>query len=252
MGKYAGRSAPAAVMAVSACVIALSGCELSGNQAVGHVGRLAVAEQFLLNGNYDKAYALLDAVTEDRSQSAKVWLDVGDLYLRNTAFLKAERAYIKAGEAGDEVGSRLGLGRVSLARNDHADAVAHFDAVLQRDPQNARALNGLGVAADLRGAHFEAQQHYRRAYRMDSSNLDPLNNLGLSLILGGNADAGVSVLTDVARSNRDDAVTRQNLALAYALIGRRDDALRLARLDVGDTESIEMIEAVSNYRTTRN
>lgn len=229
----------------------LSACALSGNQPIGHAGRLAVAEQFLRSGDYDRAYDLLDTVAEERGQTPKVWLDLGDLYLRNTAFLKAEQAFQRAGTAGDQIGQHIGLGRVSLARNDGEQAATYFNAVLAADPNNAIAINGLGVAADLRGDHSQAQGHYRNAYSIDPDNLDPLNNLGLSLALGGNATSAVSVLTDVARSNRNDPVTRQNLALVYALAGRREEALRLAKLDIGGDQAVALVEAVLNYRTAR-
>lgn len=232
-----------------ALVIALAGCGLSGNQAIGYEGQLEIAQQFMQTGEYDRANRILDSLATERGQSPKVFLDLGDLYLRNGDFLRAEQSFRRADRSGSSTAPRLGLARVALARNQPDVAAREFLAILNVEPSNSAAMNGLGVAHDLKGLHFDAQSYYRSAYEIDVSNLDALNNLGLSLTLGGNADSGASVLTDLARSDRGDPVTRQNLALAYGLTGQTDAAERLARVDITADQFRHVVDVVKRYRS---
>jgi Flp pilus assembly protein TadD len=57
-------------------------------------------------------------------------------------------------------------------------------------------------------------------------------NLGLSLVLGGNAREGANVLLDVTRYPDAPPQARQDLALAYGMLGNVDAAAEILSKDL--------------------
>lgn len=222
-----------------------------GAQDVGYQPRIGVGKQMLLNGQLSRGYRLLDAVEADHKESAKVQIALGEAYLDAAAFLKSEAAFNKAIKRGESRAGTLGLGRVALARNNHRKAKTYFSSVLEKDADNLVALNGLGVAHDLAGNHIQARLHYQQVLDIDPVNLDSINNMGLSLALNGDAQQAIKLLTDLTRSQLDDATARQNLALAHGAAGQRKQALRLAEADITRAQAQTMMKAIASYRRTR-
>ena len=81
------------------------------------------------------------------------------------------------------------------------------------------------------GDHAGAQTVLRQALKVNPG--DPLLsvNLGLSLILGGNPREGANVLLDVTRYPAAPPQARQNLALAYGLLGNTEAAAEILSHD---------------------
>ena len=236
------------------CLICIGvvGCGFGGAQPVGHQAQLAVAEQLIASGQVTQGYRIMDEVGERQIRSPAVRLDVADSYFKVDALLKAEMLYRDAIAQGAFVKGSVGLGRVSLARNEAAEARKYFQAALEKSDDNASALNGLGVAYDLDGAHAQAQEIYRRILDADPINVDALNNYGLSLVLQGSVQTATRVLTDLTESNLDNPSSRQNLAIAYFLGGQQDAAMRLARLDTSEDDAGQLMAAVAAYRKARS
>ncbi|MCU0910447.1 MAG: tetratricopeptide repeat protein [Rhodobacteraceae bacterium] len=235
-----------------AMMMALGSCGLSGDQPVGYQAQIAVAEQMLQSGQFDRGYRILDDVTRQQSSSGPAQLALGDAYLRSRAYLKAELAYRRASETGKNVDGQIGLGRVALARNEAQAARQHFQGVLARNPRSLAALNGMGVAYDLEGNHLMAAAEYRKALAIDPGYNPALNNLGLSLALAGNGAEAAQVLSEVAASQVNDAVLRQNLAVAYFVAGREQDGRRLATTDISGQRADLLRNAVLRYRRARS
>ena len=170
------------VLIAAALATLQMGCAASGNQAVGYQSQLLVAQNFLNNSEYGKAYGVLDEVAAQHEEHAQVQIELAEIYLWNGAYLKAGNAFRAAERAGGEtVRSRLGLGRLALAKNEPQIATTHFNRVLELAPEQPDALNGLGVGLDLMGRHRSAREFYRRALDVDPNDLDVVNvdtNLG--------------------------------------------------------------------------
>ena len=240
-----GRSAPALALAA---LIAVAGCSSTGPRAVGYDARVNVAEEMLARGQFSGAYTILDDVLQDHPNSAPVHLRVAEAYLANRAFNKAEASFRAAIGSGARLEGEVGLGRVALARNDANSAQAIFARLLQQQPGNLASLNGLGVSYDLTGHHETARQYYLEVLQVEPNNTMALNNLALSHTLSGNATYAAQVLRDLTESQLDDPVLRQNYALALYASGRSEDAMRLATVDMGESEANVMLEAVRMYR----
>jgi Flp pilus assembly protein TadD len=144
--------------------------------------------------------------------------------------------------------ARLGLAKASIAMHNPQVAATQFQAVLSENGQDVRAYNGLGVAADMMGDHKAAQEHYRAGLAIDPQNVSLLNNLGLSLALSGDFDNGIFMLEELAAAPDASPTTRQNLALAYGLAGRDEEAERVARVDLGESEIRKNLAFIASHR----
>jgi Flp pilus assembly protein TadD len=77
---------------------------------------------------------------------------------------------------------------------------------------------------DLQGQFDEAQALYREALAAHPEDAAARSNLGLSLALAGQPREAVNVLLDVATRPSAPPQARQNLALAYGLMGNDEAA----------------------------
>lgn len=180
-------------------------------------------------------------------------IGLGDMLAALGDAVRAADAYGKATAlqpAGLE--ARIGLAKASIAMDNPQVATTQFQAVLKSNAKDVRAYNGLGVAADMMGDHKAAQEYYRTGLAIDPQNIALLNNLGLSLALSGDFDNGIFMLEELAASPDASPTTRQNLALAYGLAGRDEEAERVARVDLGEAEIRKNMAFIASQRANRD
>ncbi|HYH37550.1 MAG TPA: tetratricopeptide repeat protein [Azospirillum sp.] len=134
----------------------------------------------------------------------------------------------------DNAAALRGYARALVALDQPQEAARHYAAALAADPKDVGALNGLGVARAMTGDHAGAQERFRAALALAPGDTMTLNNLAFSLMLSGATDEAIGILEPLARSVRAGAVERQNLAMAYGLAGREEDAARMGRLDLDE------------------
>jgi len=215
------------------------------------LSQISVGESMLGYGDYEKAYALLDEIAADNPRSSAAALGLADAYFRQRAHLKAAVYYQKAVDLGARTEGWLGLARVELARNDPSGARGYLEEILRGAPNNLQALNAMGVSYDLEGHHGLAQQFYRSALAYAPSDRQALNNYALSLTLAGRAREAYSVIAELFRSNQNNTVIRQNLALVQYLAGDRDRAMYTALLDLTEREAQANFAQVSRLTPGR-
>jgi Flp pilus assembly protein TadD len=111
-------------------------------------------------------------------------------------------------------------GRFESARISFADAIELGD-------DSSRAALGL-VLCDLAMGHNQAALDTINTY----GDVLPAADLGLALVMAGQNERGVTVLTNAIRQGQNIPKVRQNLALAYALSGMWSEARIMAGQDV--------------------
>jgi Flp pilus assembly protein TadD len=121
---------------------------------------------------------------------------------------------------------RMLLGDVYLKAGRFMSAETSFDDALSLVPDNSRAALKLTLAKIAMGKN-DAARSLLDEYREQLSAAD----YGLAVGLSGDLSGAVQVLEASARSN-GDAMTRQNLALVYALSGRWAEARTTAAQDL--------------------
>jgi Flp pilus assembly protein TadD len=208
---------------------------------------LALAEATLNGGDaeaairlYRRAAAAEPAAVAPRLGLARAYLAVGALPEARDAFaaLRA-RAPLDAAR---------GLGRVALAAGDPVEAKARFAEVLNAEPDDVAALNGVAVALDLEGRHGEARRTYAKALALAPTNRAIASNAALSLALAGNTREAVAELRALADTPMAPKSARHNLALALGLAG---DAAAARDLLETKLDPAAVASNLDFYRTAR-
>lgn len=135
-----------------------------------------------------------------------------------------------------DAGYRALLAQSYLKAGRFASAEAAYGDVLTLTPDDSRAALNLALA-QIAGGHWEAA---RKTLDAHEARIDP-TDLGLALALAGSPARGVDVLIAATRSPTASAKTRQNLALAFALAGRWQEARNMAGLDLAPADADQRI-----------
>ncbi|MEX2273910.1 MAG: tetratricopeptide repeat protein [Vicinamibacterales bacterium] len=100
---------------------------------------------------------------------------------------------------------------------DFEKAVAHYQAVLQRDPLNVAAHNNLGLLYKEKGRLVDdAIAQFQKALYIDPTNALARNNLGVTLLEHGRPEAAASHLRAIVDAQPESVDARVNLALALS------------------------------------
>jgi tetratricopeptide (TPR) repeat protein len=126
-----------------------------------------------------------------------------------------------------DAASRAALGGAYLAAGRFDSAATSFHDAMQLGDDSPRTALSLALA-EIGGGHGQEAAQVLEQHR-DSI---PASDLGLALALAGKADEGVTILGDALRGGEDTPKLRQNLAYAYALDGRWNEARIMAAQDV--------------------
>lgn len=232
----------------------VAGCQAQGPQVGGRPGETQTGLESALRlsaaaaaaGDHNAALVILDNTINRFPDEAAPRLAMADTYFAMGAVPEAEATYASLVD-NDHAGAQalVGLGRLALDGGRDAAAARHFEAALERDPDNVVAMNGRAVALDLMGRHAEAQAIYDEILARDPGNRAVLTNRGLSYALAGNPDRAVSVLTPLASGAVAQPEALHNLALAHALDGDLRSAERILSTQM---DPVALRETLRFYR----
>ncbi|MEO7366267.1 MAG: tetratricopeptide repeat protein [Sphingomicrobium sp.] len=124
-------------------------------------------------------------------------------------------------------GFRALLGNAYFGSGRFASAESAFRDSLALNGNQPQVIVKVALVEIAQGKSAEAQQFLASARNM----LEPAD-FGLALALAGQPQEAINVLEPAARQVGADARVRQNLALAYALIGDWESARTIAAQDV--------------------
>lgn len=195
--------------------------------AFEHVAAVAGAE-----GDTEAAERLYRGAIHDRPEWVAPKIGLAHMLLRRGDIEGARALFTQAARLAPGNGHAVaGLAEVTLAEHHPRAALKGFERALRLTPGDTIALNGSGVALDQLGEHAEAQLRYREILAREPDNGPAQNNLALSLALDGHATQAVQILSTLAQNPGALPRTRQNLAVALALLGRDKDAIATASVD---------------------
>ncbi|TDN67270.1 tetratricopeptide repeat protein [Paraburkholderia sp. BL10I2N1] len=237
-------------LAVTSAVTAfvLAGCAGEGSvhtrpvSTQGNVGPtsdLHIADSALSSGNTELALTLYDKALQADPNSIEAQLGLADTMYQAGDLERARVLYARtAGAAPSNPRPKLGLARVALRQRRLDDAAALYRSLAVLLPDNPVTAEGLGTVLDLQGRHDEAQAVYRTALRLHPEAQGLTTDLGLSLILANKPREAANVLLEIAGLANAPPQARQNLALAYALLGNTNAAKQIlqAELPPGSVE----------------
>ncbi|MGF6768445.1 Flp pilus assembly protein TadD [Paraburkholderia sp. GAS199] len=203
------------------------------NSSPSTASEMHIANTALQGGNVQMAASIYERELAAHPDSTEALLGLADtLYLAGD-MNRARSMYERAGAiAKGARGPRIGLARVAVHERRFADAIELYQPLVAANPADAVAWAGLGAAYDLSGRHHDAQDAYRRGLETTPGDVALRSNLGLSLILDGQPREGANLLLDVANGPSAPPQARQNLALAYGVLGNDEAAGRILSIDL--------------------
>jgi Flp pilus assembly protein TadD len=228
----------------AALVIATSACTTTTRQVTetrpvlknsspSAMSELRIADTALDGGNLDLASTLYGKIVEADPKSVPGMTGLGNTLYAVGDFTRADVYYQRASkEDPNATAPLIGQARVAIHQRRFDDAIAVYQRVLTATPNDPLASAGLGAALDLRGDHAQAQGVLRNALKANPGDLLLSVNLGLSLVLGGDPREGANVLLDVTRFPAAPPQARQDLALAYGLLGNDEAAAEILSRDL--------------------
>lgn len=187
---------------------------------------LRIADSALQGGDLEVALSIYYRLTQTHPALLDAWMGLADAHFLDGELEAARQVYNEVLERfpGQEMSARLGLARIALRQRNLTVAMGHYQSILQATPDHPLALAGLGVAYDLSGNASQAQATYRRGLTAYPDHAALRANLGLSLALGGQPREAVNILLGTTGVSGQLPQERNNLALAYGLLGRDDAA----------------------------
>ncbi|WP_084534309.1 tetratricopeptide repeat protein [Paraburkholderia dilworthii] len=203
------------------------------NATPSNVSEMRIAETALDSGNLELATSLYERIVKADPRSVQGLTGLGNTLYAVGDYTRAGVYYDHASQLDANAPAPLiGHARVAIHQRRFDDAIATYRRLLAMTPNEPLALAGLGAAIDLSGDHAGAQAVLREGLSKNPG--DPMLsvNLGLSLILGGNPREGANVLLDVTRYPAAPTQARQDLALAYGLLGNMDAAAEILGHDL--------------------
>jgi tetratricopeptide (TPR) repeat protein len=127
-------------------------------------------------------------------------------------------------------GIHFRLGRVALSKSgspaNSDEARKEFEEELKIDPNNAAAEFSLGEIARRGGQWDEAIPHFTNASKLDPGFAEAFLALGMSLNSAERYTEAVVSLERYAKMQPADPAGHYQLSIAYARIGRKEDAAR--------------------------
>jgi Flp pilus assembly protein TadD len=210
---------------------------------------LRIAESALDSGDTSLAISLFERTLKTDPHSLPAKLGLADAIYQNGDMPRAGVLYSEVAAATpDDPRAQLGLARVALREHRLDDAVTRYRSLFQAHPDNPTVAEGLGAALDLQGKHGEAQAVYRAALARHPEVQGLKANLGLSLILDQRAREGANVLLDIAGLPDAPAQARENLALAYGVLGNGEAAKRILTTDMPPASAEDNLRFYENLR----
>jgi choline-sulfatase len=163
---------------------------------------------------------------KDRRELAAYLGQVTSGEVQGPALERALREILKADP--DNPQAHVRLGYVLVAQGKCSDAASEFRAAIAEHLPSVDAHLGLAGCAIAAGQRPEAERVLRAAEQIEPDNPVVLANLGIALSDGGRPADGLTFLQRALAGDPDLHQARFSLAVAFARLGRRDEAAREA------------------------
>jgi tetratricopeptide (TPR) repeat protein len=138
---------------------------------------------------------------------------------------------------------------------DLGEGIGYLDAALRLVPNNWTAWWLRGKAQQALGDHEGAYESLRRAHGINSGHVDVAREFVAECLETGRAAEGAEIAEALSRREPKNAGLLANLAVAYLIDGRLDDASRAAdaalQLDGTDAITVSVRRRIEDVRAGR-
>lgn len=184
------------------------------------------------------ARGLIDQAAKLDPRSSRPWVALGALELSQNDRAGADAAFRHALQVdARSVGAQLGEAQLALASGDRDEAIRRLEQARSDDPRSLPARLGLARLYLLRGEAQQAAQPLAEARRIAPDHPNVLLLLGTLALAQNDATRAVELFERLSARYPQSAILQADLARAYGLARRPDDALKASaeavRLDPG-------------------
>ena len=199
---------------------------------------IARADQAIREGEIDKALFYYGRALKFRPDNVDLLVIIAEAQFRRQNFAFAKRAFLMA-KHHDPNDSRAleGLGLIYMSEGRDADAVSNLTSAVANDEKLWRSHNALGVYADKADDYPAAQQHYNLALSINPDAAHVLNNRGYSKYLAGDIQ-GATLDFFTAANDRGFSQAWVNLGKIYAEEGMYHDAISTYKLVMSEPSAL--------------
>ena len=193
-----------------------------------------------VRGNVELALEHTVSSSSERKAIAMSFLDkvglahVAELRNEPQSALQAYREIIRLD--GENEAAHRGVAKNLMALGLYDKAVDQLNKLRAIKGDDPETLNMIGMAytrADSIPDHFDkAIEAFNTSLSVDPDRMTTKNNLGFTYILAGRLPEAIDLLEKLVDDPRANVQHRQNLALAYGLSGRENDARSIAMQDL--------------------
>jgi Flp pilus assembly protein TadD len=222
---------------------------ISSSTSANGMTDLHVAEGALRAGDIELASTLFEKALAAEPNSAEAQLGLGDAMYLSGDLEQARALYQRAAlQMPGKPAAQLGLARVALKQRRLDDAASLYQGLIAAQPDDPVLSEGLGTVLDLEGRHADAQTVYRRSLAAHPEVQGLRINLGLSLILENKPREAANTLLDVAGLPNAPLQARQDLALAYGLLGNTEAARQILLVDLPPSSADDNLRFYQSLR----
>lgn len=191
--------------------------------------KLALAHAMLSRGDIEEARSITEAAARREPGNARAFLQLGAIDLALQDRPAAETALLRALELTPEDPDTLrNLSALLVERGRFEEALGLAERAHLRAPLDSAGLLHLAYCRAAAGLWPQAEAACRKLIAYAPAHLGAREVLARVLIARGDVDRGIAELTQFVRARKSDHAAALSLARILQLVGRFDEALKLA------------------------
>lgn len=239
-------------------ILALASCETlpqnqqSAEQPLDEHHLIALGDRANQSGDWQTAVTFYQQAHLTAPGSSAPLLAMAETFEDVGSYDNAARVYYQlanASEASEKVAFLKNSAQSWIRAQEANQAITVFDEARTLAPEDPAIELGIGISHDLKADFSRAQEIYQRLLQKHPHYTAASNNLGLSYLFTGDTDLAIRYLSVLGEAPDAAPQHRFNLAMAYGMAGRMEDAERILR-EMGLEASVgENLSGFEDLRT---
>lgn len=212
------------VIIVVLSILLLGGCaanSIKTDESADQVDKIEMLEQkaaqLYRSGDNDKALIEYVNIINIDPRNENAYMKIGRIHESLKSYNLAGKAYQSVLEINPEnVSAREGLGISLLKQGNHDEAEVILADLVTYYPDRWRSHNGLGVIYDIKKMHTQALSHFKKADQLNPNNAEIANNIGYAYYLNGDWEQAKQYFLKAIQLDNTFDRAWSNMGLLYA------------------------------------
>lgn len=188
---------------------------------------LRKVEDWIHENKVNEALKLINDTLKPGPHAAKAYSLNGEIWTRTNQYERAEKSFKQAlSYEADYPAALGGLGRLYLKMKKYGEAIAQFELLNKKAPQNLDRLVNLGDAYLGKGDEQKAEELYKQVKTLDEENGDATAGLGKVEFNRGNMELAAQFFRESGKGS-EVAAHFNNMGIALVSQDKNDEAIAL-------------------------